>query len=85
MSTATITDTRDKTETPEDTDNLTHLLCQVCKRTAKRRAQPPKALCGYTRFGWIEGKVSTEQPLCLVCHEMTERPCPKCGIPLRMR
>ncbi len=62
-------------------DGLTHVVCD-CQMVQAIVGGTPVALCGRV----VDDKVSPKdhqldegEPLCLVCADLNEQPCPKCG------
>lgn len=69
----------DQANTPPDDDKLGHLLCRPCEKRDKQHAQPPAALCGKKKFGWSRPTAIAPAEQCLVCLELSKKPCTRCG------
>lgn len=63
----------------DDGDDLTHKFCGNCWRRAEVKGWKRQAFCGATGAPLGDGKRPPGTDDCVVCIEMTERPCRICG------
>lgn len=52
-------------------DGLTHVVCQRC--------DPDRTLCGITVEGPVLAQDVPSGPVCVVCDDLADIPCPCCG------
>lgn len=80
---ATSEDTRTEDAPLDDEDELLHIHCGRCWRSAREHAKPPRAFCGKQKYDWSRNVTDLDgRVVCVVCMDLVKNrvPCVVCGL-----